>query len=72
MNNSGRTIRLPMHLKEKILKSRKCRTELQTRLGRPPTDAELADRLGVTESRVGELREWERVGAHTRSLFSST
>lgn len=58
INNCGRTIRLPVHLHEVMQKSKRATRLLEAKLGRLPTDDELAGELGVTLSRVRELREW--------------
>jgi len=54
--NQSKTIRLPVHLIDKISKMRRSALRLQEELGREPTDDELAHELGVTASRVAELR----------------
>src|SRR6201984_2743671 len=50
--NQGKTIRLPVHLVDKISKMRRTALKLQEILGREPTDEELAEELGVTAMRV--------------------
>jgi RNA polymerase primary sigma factor len=54
--NQSKTIRLPVHLVDKISKMRRCAMRLQDELGREPTDDELADELGTSSSRVAQLR----------------
>jgi len=54
--NQSKTIRLPVHLVDKISKMRRTGMKLQEVLGREPTDEELADELGMTASRVAQLR----------------
>jgi len=54
--NQSKTIRLPVHLVDKISKMRRTAMKLQEVLGREPTDEELADELGMTSSRVAQLR----------------
>lgn len=54
--NQSKTIRLPVHLVDKISKMRRTALKLQELIGREPTDQELADELGMTASRVGQLR----------------
>ena len=39
------------------MKSRKAEKELQSSLQREPTQAEIADRVGITEQRLHELRK---------------
>jgi RNA polymerase primary sigma factor len=60
LQNHGRTIRVPVHVAQRQVKVRKAESELSTKLGREPTDEEIADvvELGVDE--VNELRELSR------------
>jgi len=55
--NQSKTIRLPVHLVDKISKMRKTAMKLQEELGHEPTDDELADELGMTASRVRQMRQ---------------
>jgi len=50
--DGSRTIRLPVHMHDAINQQRRARHELQTRLGRPPRDDELAEHLGITIEKV--------------------
>jgi RNA polymerase primary sigma factor len=54
--NQSKTIRLPVHLVDKISKMRRIGMKLQEELGREPTDEELADELGMTAARVRQMR----------------
>src|SRR6202049_3932344 len=54
--NQAKTIRLPVHLVDKISKMRRAAMELGERLGREPTDAELAAKLHVPPAKVAQLR----------------
>jgi len=54
--NQSKTIRLPVHLVDKISKMRRMGMKLQEMLGREPTDEELAEEMGMTSSRVAQLR----------------
>jgi RNA polymerase primary sigma factor len=54
--NQSKTIRLPVHLVDKISKMRRMGIKLQETLGREPTDDELADELGTTAARVTQMR----------------
>jgi RNA polymerase primary sigma factor len=54
--NQSKTIRLPVHLVDKISKMRRITMRLQEELGREPTDEELADELDVTAVRVRQMR----------------
>ncbi len=55
--NQSKTIRLPVHLVDKISKMRRVAMQLQEELGREPTDEELAGELGTTASRVAQMRQ---------------
>jgi len=54
--NQSKTIRLPVHLVDKISKMRRISMRLQEELGREATDDELADELGITTTRVRQMR----------------
>jgi RNA polymerase primary sigma factor len=54
--NQSKTIRLPVHLVDKISKMRRVALKLQEVFGREPTDEELAEELGMTPSRVAQMR----------------
>jgi RNA polymerase primary sigma factor len=54
--NQSKTIRLPVHLLDKISKMRKASLRLQEELGREPTDEELGAELGIAPSRVFHMR----------------
>jgi RNA polymerase primary sigma factor len=50
--DKGRTIRVPVHMGEKIRKMARTYNELSAELGRDPTDEEVAERLGWTVDEV--------------------
>ncbi|MGP8198148.1 MAG: sigma-70 family RNA polymerase sigma factor [Limisphaerales bacterium] len=54
--NQSKTIRLPVHLVDKISKMRRTAMKLQEIFGREPTDEELAEEMGLTPSRVAQMR----------------
>jgi len=54
--NQSKTIRLPVHLVDKISKMRRVAMKLQEVFGREPTDEELAEEMGMTPSRVAQMR----------------
>src|SRR4026208_604630 len=54
--NQSKTIRLPVHLVDKISKMRRTAMRLQEELGREPTDEELAEELNMSASRVAQMR----------------
>lgn len=53
--NQGKTIRLPVHLVDRVAKIRRTAMRLHEELGREPTEAEIAEALGMTRERVAEL-----------------
>lgn len=54
--NQSKTIRLPVHLVDKISKMRRTAMRLQEELGREPTDEELGEELGISATRVAQMR----------------
>jgi RNA polymerase primary sigma factor len=54
--NQSKTIRLPVHLVDKISKMRRTALKLQEILGREPTDEELAEELSISPLRVSQMR----------------
>ena len=53
--NQGKTIRLPVHLVDRVAKIRRTANRLHEELGREATEAEIAEALGMTRERVTEL-----------------
>jgi RNA polymerase primary sigma factor len=54
--NQGKTIRLPVHLVDKIARMRRVAAQLEDIFGREATDEELAEELGITTARVTQWR----------------
>jgi RNA polymerase primary sigma factor len=54
--NQSKTIRLPVHLVDKISKMRRTAMQLTEQLGREPTDEELAVELQIPTSKVAHLK----------------
>lgn len=54
--NQSKTIRLPVHLVDKISRMRKTAMQLSERLGREPTDEELAMELQIPTAKVAHLK----------------
>ena len=52
----SRTIRWPVHVHEKLTKSYRVQRDLQLRLGREPTDDEIAHEMEMSEEQIGELK----------------
>lgn len=63
--NQSKTIRLPVHLVDKVTRMRRMAHQLQELLGREATDEELAEELEVP---VKKVRFWQRVAQKTSSL----
>ncbi|MCP5519697.1 MAG: sigma-70 family RNA polymerase sigma factor [Verrucomicrobiales bacterium] len=55
--NQSKTIRLPVHLVDKISRMRRIAMKLHEVFGREPTDEELGEELGLSASRVAQLRQ---------------
>jgi RNA polymerase primary sigma factor len=55
IDNSARTIRLPIHISEKLSKMRRITRELSHRLGRQPNRLELAHAMGMQPEELEEL-----------------
>ncbi len=54
--NQTKTIRLPVHMVDKIYRMNRVDSQLHDALGREPTDEELGDELGIKASRVTQMR----------------
>jgi RNA polymerase primary sigma factor len=54
--NQSKTIRLPVHLVDKIAKIRRVSLSMSEELGREPTDQELADEVGLSAAKLSQLR----------------
>ena len=54
--NQSKTIRLPVHMVDKISKMRRISNILTESLGREPTDEELAEELGLPRKKMAMLR----------------
>ena len=54
--DKGRTIRVPVHMGEKVRKMARVYNELSTELSRDPTDEEVAESLGWDVDRVREVK----------------
>ena len=54
--NQSKTIRLPVHLVDKISKMRRVSLQMSEELGREPTDEELGDEIGIASRKVSQLK----------------
>jgi RNA polymerase primary sigma factor len=68
IDNSARTIRLPIHISEKLSKMRRVSRELSHRLGRQPNRLELAHALGMAPEELEELIADPASGEHFDSM----
>jgi RNA polymerase primary sigma factor len=56
LSNQSKTIRLPVHVGDKLLHLRRAAAKLEEELGREPTNEELAEEVDMTSARVSALR----------------
>ena len=63
--DQSKTIRLPVHLVDKLAKVRRISLQMSDDLGREPTDDELGEELGVASEKVARLKS---VGIRPASL----
>lgn len=57
ISNNSRTIRIPVHMTDKIRKFKRMYTTLSFELGRDPTDKEVAERLGMTFKQILSIKK---------------
>jgi len=63
--NQSKTIRLPVHLVDKLAKVRRVSLQMSDELGREPTDDELGEELGIATEKVARLKS---IGIRPASL----
>src|SRR5437868_6749780 len=63
--NQSKTIRLPVHLVDKVAKVRRVSLQMRDELGREPTDEELGEEIGIASEKVARLKS---VGIRPASL----
>jgi RNA polymerase primary sigma factor len=63
--NQSKTIRLPVHLADKVAKVRRLSLRMSDELGREPTDDELGEEIGIDGDKITRLKS---VGIHPASL----
>jgi len=54
--NQSKTIRLPVHLVDKVAKVRRVSLQMAEELGREPTDNELGEEIGIAGEKVARLK----------------
>ena len=57
ISNNSRTIRIPVHMTDKIRKFKRMYTTLSFELGREPTDKEIAEKLGMTSKQILTIKK---------------
>jgi RNA polymerase primary sigma factor len=63
--NQSKTIRLPVHLADKVAKVRRVSLQMSDELGREPTGDELGEELGIASDKVARLKS---IGIRPASL----
>jgi len=56
LSNQSKTIRLPVHLGDKISKMRRVALQMSEELGREPTNDELGEEIGIASGKVSQLK----------------
>jgi RNA polymerase sigma factor (sigma-70 family) len=59
VENTAHTVRVPAHVGDEIRRARRLQGEMEVKLGRPATLAELAEAMGTTESGIAELFRYD-------------
>jgi RNA polymerase primary sigma factor len=54
--NQSKTIRLPVHLIDKIYKLNRASLTMSEELGREPTDEELSEEIGISSAKLSQLK----------------
>jgi RNA polymerase primary sigma factor len=54
--NQSKTIRLPVHLSDKLAKMRRVSLQMSDEFGREPTDEELGEEIGIARDKVARLK----------------
>ncbi len=65
LTNQSKTIRLPVHLADKVAKVRRVSLQMSDELGREPTDDELGQEIGIDSDKITRLKS---VGIRAASL----
>jgi RNA polymerase primary sigma factor len=70
LSNQSKTIRLPVHVFDKMTHIRRAEVKLRETLDREPTDEEVADNLGLNTRRIRQYREASRAPVSLDSPIS--
>jgi RNA polymerase primary sigma factor len=70
LSNQSKTIRLPVHVFDKMTHIRRAEVKLRETLDREPTDEEVADNLGLNPRRIRQYREAARAPVSLDSPIS--
>jgi RNA polymerase primary sigma factor len=70
LSNQSKTIRLPVHVFDKLTHIRRAEVKLRETLDREPTDEEVADHLGLDTRRIRRYREASRAPVSLDSPMS--
>lgn len=57
ISNNSRTIRIPVHMADKIRKYKKLYTHMSITLGKEPTDKEIAEKMGITLKKLTAIKK---------------
>jgi len=57
ISDQSKTIRLPVHVGDKLLHIRRAEAKFENEFGRSPTDDELSGELGITAKRIAQYRQ---------------
>ena len=57
ISNNSRTIRIPVHMADKIRKYKRVYTTLSFELGHEPSDQEIADRMGLSVRKLSTIKK---------------
>ena len=63
LENTSRTIRLPVHMSQRARKVARIERELALKLGHEPTDEEIADAAELTVEEIAEIRQADQAPA---------
>ena len=66
--NQGKTVRLPIHLVDKIARVRRISAFMAEDLGREPTDSELSEELGIPREKLASFKAPALLNRSTTNL----